>query len=139
MLVALQSEEARFLIVGAYAVAVHGAPRSTGDIDIWVRPDFDNAERVWKALVAFGAPVEAMDLTPADLSRSGMVYQIGQPPRRIDIITQISGVEFDDAWEDRVSETVDGLELPFLGREDLLKNKLAAARTKDLADIELLS
>ena len=138
MLIALREGEAIFLIVGAYAVAVHGAPRSTGDIDIWVRPDPENAARVWKALVYFGAPVEAMGLTPADLSRPGTVYQIGQPPRRIDIITQISGVDFDDAWQSRVLETVDGLELPFLGREELLRNKLAAARTKDLADVELL-
>ena len=139
MLTALRDEQATFLIVGAYAVAVHGAPRSTGDIDIWVCPNVDNALRVWKALLRFGAPVEAMGLTPADLAQSGTVYQIGQPPRRIDIITQISGVEFDDAWGSRVLEVVGGLELPFLGREDLLRNKLAAARTKDLVDVEILT
>ncbi len=138
MLIALSEEEAVFLIVGAYAVAVHGAPRSTGDIDIWVRPDSENALRVWKALVSFGAPVEAMGLAPDDLAKPGTVYQIGQPPRRIDIITRISGVEFDQAWRLRVLEKVGDLELPVLGREDLLTNKRAAARAKDLADVELL-
>ena len=135
---ALGDESARFLIVGAYAVAVHGAPRSTGDIDIWIQPEPENAQRVWAALAQFGAPLGAMNLTPADLSRAGTVYQIGQPPRRIDILTAISGVEFDEAWEARVEATIDDLELPFLGREHLLKNKLAAARSKDLADVKLL-
>ncbi len=138
MLIALAEEQAVFLIVGAYAVAVHGAPRSTGDIDIWVRPDPENAGRVWKALASFGAPVEAMGLNREDLATPGTVYQIGQPPRRVDIITEISGVEFEEAWRSRVVETVDGLELPFLGREDLLRNKIASARPKDLADVELL-
>jgi Nucleotidyltransferase of unknown function (DUF6036) len=138
MLIALVDQEATFMIVGAYALAVHGVPRSTGDIDIWVRPDPENAQRVWRALVYFGAPVEAMGLTPADLSKPGTIYQIGQPPRRIDIITRISGVEFDAAWKSRAVETVEGLELTFLGREDLLQNKLASARIKDLADVELL-
>ncbi len=138
MLIALSEEEVLFLIVGAYAVAAHGAPRSTGDIDIWVRPDSENALRVWKALVSFGAPVEAMGLKPDDLAKPGTVYQIGQPPRRIDIITQISDVEFDDAWPVRVMATVGGLKLPFIGRQDLLRNKLASARSKDLADVELL-
>ena len=138
MLASLGEEGALFVIIGAYAVAVHGAPRSTGDIDIWIRPDPDNAHRVWKALVHFGAPVEAMGLTPEDLSKPGTVYQIGQPPRRIDITTRISGVEFDEAWPARVMATVDGLELPFLGRDDLLRNKRASARSKDLADVELL-
>ena len=138
MLIALAEEEATYLIVGAYAVAAHGSPRSTGDIDIWVRPDPENAVRVLRALSSFGAPVEAMGLTVEDLAKPGTVYQIGQPPRRIDIITRISGVDFDDAWPSRIQATIDDLELSFLGREDLLQNKLASARTKDLADIELL-
>lgn len=96
MLALLQEEGALFLIVGAHALAVHGYVRATGDLDIWIRPDPGNAERVWRALVRFGAPVEAMGVTTNDLSRPGIVYQIGLPPRRIDILTEISGVGFDD-------------------------------------------
>lgn len=138
MLVALQSEGAAFLVVGAHALAVHGVVRTTGDLDIWVRPEPENAERVWKALAYFGAPMEAMGLTLQDLSEPGTVYQIGLPPKRVDILTEISGVEFDDAWGSRILQEVDGLTIPFLGRQDLLRNKQASGRTKDLADIELL-
>jgi hypothetical protein len=87
--------------------------------------------------VQFGAPVEAMNLKPADLIES-VVYQIGLPPRRIDILTEISGLDFDEAWPSRVLQQVGELEVPFLGREALLKNKRASGRTKDLADIEML-
>lgn len=127
-----------FLVVGAHALAVHGHVRATGDLDIWIRPDPENAERVWRALVRFGAPVEAMGLTIPDLSRPGTVYQIGLPPRRIDILTEISGVDFDEAWPSRVAEIVGDLQVPFLGREALVRNKKATGRTKDLADVESL-
>jgi hypothetical protein len=124
--------------VGAHALAVHGVVRATGDIDIWVRPDVENAERVWKALARFGAPMEAMGLTLQDLQQPGTVYQIGLPPRRIDILTEISGVGFSEAWETRVYEDLDGLTIPYLGRKALTRNKQASGRIKDLADIELL-
>jgi hypothetical protein len=126
------------LVVGAHALAIHGHIRATGDIDIWVRPDPENAERVWRALVHFGAPVEAMGLTVADLARPGIVYQVGLPPRRVDILTEISGVGFDEAWPARVTETVGSLAVPFLGREALIRNKKASGRAKDLADVESL-
>lgn len=138
MLVALQAEGAAFLIVGAHALAVHGVVRTTGDLDIWVRPDAENAERVWRALASFGAPMEAMGLTLQDLSKPDTVYQIGLPPKRIDILTEISGVDFDEAWGSKVLQEADGLTIPFLGRQALLRNKQASGRTKDLADIELL-
>lgn len=138
MLAALQSEGAAFLVVGAHALAVHGVIRTTGDLDVWVRPDSENAQRVWRALAGFGAPVEAMGLTLQDLSTPGTVYQVGLPPKRIDILTEISGVEFDEAWESRIVQKADGLTIPFLSRQDLLRNKQASGRTKDLADIELL-
>jgi hypothetical protein len=112
--------------------------RTTGDLDIWVRPDPKNAQRVWRALAVFGAPVEAMGLTLEDLGNPGTVYQIGLPPKRVDILTEISGVDFDEAWESRVTQEADGLTIPFLGRQALLRNKQASGRTKDLADIELL-
>jgi hypothetical protein len=138
MLTALKEEGVSFLIVGAYALAVHGTPRATGDLDIWIRPEPENAGRAWRALIRFGAPVAAMNLTAQDLSLAGMVYQIGVAPRRIDILTEISGVEFGEAWESRRIESFDGIEVAFLGREALLKNKRASGRPKDLADVENL-
>lgn len=135
---ALIAENSVFLVVGAHAVGVHGVPRATGDLDIWVRPDAENAPRVWRALVEFGAPVEVTGLTPSDLEKPDMVYQIGLPPRRIDILTEISGVDFDEAWSSRVTSWVGDLEIPFLGREALLRNKKASGRPKDLADLDIL-
>lgn len=135
---ALVSEGVSFLIIGAHALAVHGVPRATGDLDLWVRPDPENARRVWRALVRFGAPLEAMQIDPADFARPGIVYQIGLPPRRIDVLTEISGLDFDEAWPSRVIQTVGEIDVPFLGREALLKNKRASGRTKDLADLEAL-
>jgi hypothetical protein len=119
-------------------MAVHGVPRATGDLDVWVRPDAGNAERVLQALVQFGAPIEAMEVKANGLARPGMIYQIGLPPRRIDILTEISGVDFDDAWTSRITQEIAGLKVPFLGREALLRNKRASGRVKDLSDIALL-
>jgi hypothetical protein len=132
------AEQASFLVVGAHALAVHGVPRATGDLDIWVHPDAGNAQRVWRALVQFGAPVEAMGLRPLDLTAPGVVYQIGLPPRRIDLLTEISGVGFEDAWKSRTLQAEGGMEIPFLGREALLQNKRATGRIKDLADVAAL-
>lgn len=127
-----------FLIVGAHALALHGYVRATGDLDIWVRPDPANAEKVWQALVLFGAPIEATGLTRKDLAQPGIVYQIGLPPRRIDLLTEISGMTFDDAWAERVVEAVGSLQVPFLGRESLIRNKKATGRAKDLSDVAAL-
>lgn len=133
MLAALSAAGAEFLVVGAYAVAVHGRPRATGDLDLWVRPTSDNAARVWQALLAFGAPMTA--LTLADLARPDLIFQIGLPPARIDIMTGISGVEFEDAWPRRLMVTVSGRTVPVLGRDDLIRNKKATGRPRDLADV----
>jgi hypothetical protein len=138
MLAALQAEEAVFVVVGAHAMAVHGVPRATGDLDIWVRPDRENAPKVLRALVEFGAPLKAMNVQEEDLTKPGTVYQIGLPPRRIDIITEIDGVDFEEAWQSKVISQVAGLAVPFLGWDVLLRNKKAAGRPKDLADLELL-
>lgn len=138
VLAALVAEGAAFIVIGAHALAVHGVPRSTGDLDIWIRPEPDNARRVWRALVRFGAPVEAMHIEPNDLTQLGVVYQIGLPPRRVDILTEISGIAFDEAWPSRVLQQVGAVEVPFLGRDSLLKNKRASGRAKDLADVEAL-
>lgn len=134
----LHSEGADFIIVGAYAVGIHVTPRATGDLDVWVRASVENAKRVHAALHRFGAPLSAFNITPADFERLGSVYQMGIPPGRIDVITEISGVTFEEAWPTRVVLDVRGVPVPFLGRDALIKNKRASARPKDLADVELL-
>jgi predicted nucleotidyltransferase len=139
LLVALAREGVEFLIVGAYAIAFHGIPRTTGDIDVFVRPAAGNAARTWKALVAFGAPLEANAVTESDFAVPGAVYQIGLPPRRIDVMTEISGVDFEEAWASRVATELDGVRVHFIGKDALLKNKRAAGRAKDLADLERLT
>jgi len=136
MLSALSEARADFLLVGAYALAVHGFPRATGDLDIWVRADSDNARKVLYSLAVFGAPLD--DLTVDDLSKPGIVFQIGVEPSRIDILTAISGVEFGHAWERRVLVDVDGVCINVIGRDDLVVNKRASGRPKDIADAETL-
>jgi len=129
---------ARFLIVGAHAMAVHGVPRATGVLDIWVDPDPANAQRAWQALLEFGAPVREMGVAQEDLETPGIVLQIGQPPRRIDLLTQASGLSFAEAWSNRVTHAIEGLAIPFVGRDDLVLNKRASGRPKDLADLDVL-
>jgi predicted nucleotidyltransferase len=136
MLSALSDEGVEFLLVGAFALAAHGVPRATGDIDIWVRATEDNARRVWRALAQFGAPTH--DLTTADLATPDIVFQIGVAPRRIDILTAIDGVTFDEAWRRRVTIELDGVVVPVIGREDLIRNKRASGRPKDVADLDWL-
>jgi hypothetical protein len=136
MLSTLNAHGAEYLIVGAHALAVHGHPRATGDIDIWVRPTPVNAAKVWRALARFGAPMR--DLTVEDLSRPGVVFQIGVPPCRVDILTQIDGVTFDVAWSRRVETKIGDLTIAALGRADLIANKRAAGRPKDRADLAWL-
>ncbi len=138
VLAALLASGARFLVVGAHALAVHGVPRATGDLDIWVLPDPVNAERVWRALTRFGAPMETVGAGPGDLARPGLVLQIGLPPRRIDILTALTGVDFESAWRSRVVHQVGSLEVPFLDRDTLIRNKRATGRLRDLADVERL-
>jgi hypothetical protein len=136
MLSALSAGEAEFLVVGAHALAAHGRPRATGDPDIWVRPTRENAERVWKALARFGAPIRSLRVE--DLSCPDIVFQIGLPPFRIDILTAIDGVTFEQAWPRRITIELGGQAVPVLGREDLVANKRAAGRPKDLADLAWL-
>lgn len=138
VLAALLRAEARFLVVGAHAMAVHGVPRATGDLAIWIEAKPKNAERVWGALVAFGAPMETGDVTREDLCKPGIVVQVGLPPRRIDILTDITGVEFTQAWDAKVTHAVGLFRVPFVGRDTLVANKRARGRLKDLADLEAL-
>jgi hypothetical protein len=120
-------------MVGAYALAFHGFPRATGDIDLWIRRSDENAQRVWRALKRFGAPL--FDSTMSDLKTPGLALQIGLAPRRIDILTSIDGLEFDEAWPDRKQVEIEGLILSVIGRAALLKNKRATGRLKDKADV----
>jgi len=136
MLSCLKDEGVEFIIVGAYALAAHGFPRATGDIDIWVRSSPDNAQRVIAALKKFGAPTS--DISEEDFISPDMVVQIGVEPCRIDLLTRISGVEFEAAWENKVSITIDDLEIYVLSKADLLRNKSATGRDKDRGDIAWL-
>jgi len=136
MLSALIEEDVEFLVVGAYALAAHGIPRATGDLDFWVRSSEENASRLLRALIEFGAPTE--DLSPTDFLSPDVVVQIGVEPNRIDFLTSIDGVEFDAAWPNRITADIEGIKVPVLGREDLIRNKKAVGRTRDLADIEEL-
>ena len=132
----LIAADARFLVVGAYALAHHARPRATGDLDLLVEPTPENAARVHRALLAFGAPVS--DLTVDELSKPDLVFQIGVEPRRIDILTSLTGVRFDDAWESRARGTLGRVSCSFLGRDALIRNKRALGRPRDLADLEAL-
>ena len=136
MLVALNDAEAEYLVVGAYAMAAHGCPRSTGDIDFWVRATPENAQRVWNALSSFGAPM--FQISVDELSTPDVVFQIGVAPQRIDVMTSISGVEFEDAWPHRLIVDLDGIRASVIGRDQLLINKLASGRPKDTLDVEIL-
>jgi hypothetical protein len=138
LLVELLDADVRFLVVGAHAMAVHGVPRATGDLDVWVSPAASNADRVWAALRRFGAPVERLGISLEDFRTPGMVVQIGQPPRRIDLLTDVSGLDFDEAWSNRTMHSIGAHAVPFLGREDLIRNKRASGRPKDIADLDVL-
>jgi hypothetical protein len=137
MLSALSAAGVDFIIVGAHALAAHGSPRATGDLDIWVRPSQVNAERTLQALAAFGAPL--FDLSVDDLTRTDTVFQMGVPPSRIDILAGITGVSFDEAWPRRVLVTVEGLTVPVLSKQDFVTNKRLVDRPKDRADLALLA
>jgi len=136
MLRALAVEGVEYLIVGAYAVAGHGIPRATGDIDLWVRPTANNASRLWRALELFGAPRSR--LTPESFTQPDIVYQIGLPPNRIDFLTSINGVEFDEAWPERFMCKVEGMTVSMISRRHLIANKRATGRPQDLADVARL-
>jgi hypothetical protein len=136
ILLALNDAGAKYLVVGAYAVAAHSRPRATGDIDLWVEPSAENARHVFHALAAFGAPMEHID--ERTFCEPDIVFQIGVPPIRIDVLTAIDGVSFAQAWPNRVPTSIGNVTTHVLGRVDLMRNKKLTGRAKDLADIELL-
>ena len=137
MLQALSDEKVRFLLVGAYALAAHGYPRATVDIDIWVMPSPENADAVLRALRRFGSPLQ--NLTREDLQTDGTSFPDRVAPRRIDIITTASGLQFEEAFARSIIVDIDGIEVPHpLPLPDLIHNKRASGRTKDIADAEAL-
>lgn len=136
MLVALNDAKVDYLVVGAYAVAAHGFPRATGDLDIWVRTSNEAAPRIMRALQFFGAPMDQIE--ERDFVKPSIVFQIGVPPGRIDILTIVSGISFDNAWVNRVLLTIDGLSFHVIGFRDLIANKRASGRPKDIADLHAL-
>ena len=133
----LNSRRVDYIVVGGHAVAFHGHPRFTGDIDFLLRPSSENAERVINAVEAFG--FSPPGLSPEDFVRESTVVQLGYPPNRIDLLTSISGVPFEEAWSGKLSGELDGLPVFFLGWDALLKNKRASGRDKDLVDVNKLS
>ncbi|GJG87913.1 hypothetical protein tb265_30940 [Gemmatimonadetes bacterium T265] len=135
-LLAFNASGAEYLIVGAFAMAAHGLARNTGDIDFWVRPTPENARRVWNALADFGMPMDTCSVE--ELLDPDMVFQFGQPPGRVDVMTTVSGVTFDDAWAARVSLPLDGVPVWVMSRQHLVANKRASGRPKDAADVHTL-
>lgn len=136
MLQCLADEHVKFLLVGAYALAAHGFPRATMDIDVWVMPSPENGEAVLRALRRFGAPLHG--LTLAELQKDDTIFQIGVAPRRIDIITGASGLQFGATFTRSVEIDIEGLRVRIPSVDDLIRNKRASGRTKDLADAETL-
>jgi len=133
---AFNAHKVKYLVIGGYAFGVHLEPRTTKDIDLWIRTDRENAKAVFQALTDFGAPIAGM--TPDDFM-DGTVFQMGQSPERIDILQQASGLDFDSAWEHRLEGFIDP-ETPALviSRDDLIRNKLASGREQDLLDVKRL-
>lgn len=138
LLVELHDEGARFVIVGGFAVGVHGFQRATKDLDIWVEPSPDNAAHVMRALEAYGAPLRQLGIEQADFEAADRVVHFGVPPMRVDLLTHIPGVDFGTAFSRAEHLEVDGRNIPVLGRADLLAAKRASGRPKDLIDIDAI-
>jgi len=136
LLRAFNAHAVKYLVVGGYAFGVHAEPRATKDLDLFIQPSQENSEAVFRALAQFGAPLEGM--SPADFT-DGTIFQIGKPPARVDILQQIDGISFDEAWVNRIEGLVDG-EVPavVISKEDLIRNKLASGREQDLLDVKKL-
>jgi len=133
---AFNEHAVKYLIVGGYAFGVHAEPRATKDLDIFIRSDEENGKAVFRALTQYGAPLA--DLTPADFM-DGTTFQIGQPPARIDILQQIDGITFDEAWANRLQGLIDGqIQAVVISRDDLIRNKLATGREQDMLDAKKL-
>jgi len=136
MLQILLNNEVKFLVVGAYAMGAHGYPRATGDIDIWVEASLQNSKKIYKSLSEFGSPLS--EVTQETFTEKGIIFQIGVAPRRIDIITYIDGVDFPSAYQEKEEIDIEKLKIPFISKENLIKNKEATGREKDKLDANSL-
>lgn len=137
LLLAFNDHGVEYLLVGGYAVGIYAEPRATKDLDIFVRPELTNSESAYRALAACGAPLS--DVTPADFCNDpDSVFQIGQPPLRIDLMQKIDGVSFEEAWSKKTEAFIDGIQVHVISAEDLIRNKLASGRLQDLADAEAI-
>jgi hypothetical protein len=136
LLRAFNAHAVKYLVVGGYAFGVHAEPRATKNLDLFIQPTQENSDAVFRALAQFGAPLEG--LGPADFM-DGTIFQIGQPPARVDILQQIDSISFDEAWVNRIEGRVDG-EVPavVISKEDLIRNKVASGREQDLLDVKKL-
>ena len=128
--------QVKYLVVGGYAVIKYTEPRYTKDLDLWVKADAENAQAVYEALLAFGAPLEGM--TADDFAHEGYFYQMGIAPVRVDILMSVTGLDFDSAWPRRAAVDFDGVQTWFISRSDLIATKRALGRAQDLLDVELL-
>jgi predicted nucleotidyltransferase len=136
LLRAFNDHAVKYLIVGGYAFGVHAEPRATKDLDLFIRPDKENSQAIFRALAQYGAPLGG--LSPADFM-DGTVFQIGQPPARVDILQHIDGISFDEAWENRIEGLVDGeIRAIVISKDDLIQNKLASGREQDILDVKKL-
>ena len=136
LLLAFNDQSVKYLVVGGYAFGVHAEPRATKDLDLFIRSDKENSEAVFRALAQYGAPLSG--LSPADFM-DGTIFQIGQPPARVDILQQIDGVSFDEAWENRIEGFLDGeIRTMVISKDDLIRNKLASGREQDVLDVKKL-
>lgn len=133
----LNKNEVKYLIVGGYAVGIHGHPRYTGDLDIWLLPEPENAKKILTTIKEFG--FGSLDIKENDLTKKDSVIQLGYPPLRIDLITNIDGVHFEECYPNKKTVEIEGLPVNFIGYDDLIKNKKASGRHQDLGDIENLS
>jgi predicted nucleotidyltransferase len=138
LLIELADAGAEFVVLGGHAVAFHGHPRATKDLDVLVRAVNENAERVYRALVAFGAPLDAFEVKAADFATYDGVLQVGLPPRRIDILNRVNGISFDEAVAEGTHFTLEGRRIPVIGLAALLANKRATGRAQDLADVQAI-
>jgi hypothetical protein len=136
LLRAFNDHAVKYLIVGGYAFGVHAEPRATKDLDLFIRVDEENSQALFRALAQYGAPLG--DLSPADFM-DGTVFQIGQPPARVDILQHIDGIGFDQAWENRIEGLLDGeIRTVVISKNDLIQNKLASGREQDILDVKKL-
>jgi predicted nucleotidyltransferase len=137
LLRAFNERKVEYLIVGGYAVMKYSEPRFTKDLDVWIRNSLENAAKVYEALAEFGAPLQKDGLTPKDFTSEDLTYQIGIAPVRVDILTRISGIQFAEAWQNRVASAFFGIPVYFISLRDLIINKRAAGRSSDLEQLEL--